>query len=157
MCVFKNHAFICFGRPPSWSGTELLLTQLLVILICENKYGLNFSWSLRNPSKYKCTTSLVCYWCSGAVVAGGAAIDGEAATGKLLPVLQRLLLLIPDSKIFDLKISEQTVPEIRTIEWRVASIHNPWANFFQFSGTTRHAPSLNTYEKIYYPSVIGFK
>jgi hypothetical protein len=21
MCVYKNHAFICFGRPPSWSGT----------------------------------------------------------------------------------------------------------------------------------------
>ncbi len=21
MCVYKSHAFICFGRPPSWSGT----------------------------------------------------------------------------------------------------------------------------------------
>jgi hypothetical protein len=21
MCVYKNHAFICFSRPPSWSGT----------------------------------------------------------------------------------------------------------------------------------------
>ncbi len=22
MCVYKNHAFISFGRPPSWSGTD---------------------------------------------------------------------------------------------------------------------------------------
>jgi hypothetical protein len=24
MCVYKNHAFICFGRPPSWSGTIIM-------------------------------------------------------------------------------------------------------------------------------------
>jgi hypothetical protein len=24
MCVYKNHAFICFGRPPSWSETVLI-------------------------------------------------------------------------------------------------------------------------------------
>ncbi len=24
MCVYKNHAFICFGRPPSWSGTMVV-------------------------------------------------------------------------------------------------------------------------------------
>ncbi len=24
MCVYKNHAFICFGRPPSWSGTIIV-------------------------------------------------------------------------------------------------------------------------------------
>ncbi len=38
MCVFKNHAFIYFLRPPSWSGTVIFVLWVLLSLAYDNTY-----------------------------------------------------------------------------------------------------------------------
>ncbi len=59
MCVFKNHAFIYFLRPPSWSGTIIVylvysyLFLLLSLLVHSFHYSLSY---VRTYSRYSCIT-----------------------------------------------------------------------------------------------------
>jgi hypothetical protein len=54
MCVFKNHAFIYFLRPPSWSGTVGIQFRVLLLMLCSsghNKPNLNLLLSSYKKNK----------------------------------------------------------------------------------------------------------
>jgi hypothetical protein len=54
MCVFKNHAFIYFLRPPSWSGTHMIHTLCINVAWCCDEPISRAFWHLVTSNLLHC-------------------------------------------------------------------------------------------------------
>ncbi len=83
MCVYKKHAFICFGRPPSWSGTSTMPTICCLPLLPGG----------RNASN--CFHCWCCFQSSHLLKPGSKAFPGPSNSGyspwTLLELTDRIL------------------------------------------------------------------